>query len=72
MIRCHLSRMMGERRLRIADVSRQTGLHRSAITSLYEDKAARIDLVTMNKLCQLFDCKLGDLLEYVPDGDPAP
>ena len=32
MIKCHLSRLMGERKLKIADVARETGLHRNTVT----------------------------------------
>ena len=69
MIRCHLSRLMGERKMKIADVSRATGLHRNTITLLYKETATRVDLETMDKLCELFGCQVGDLFEYVPDAD---
>ncbi len=67
MIKCHLSRMMGERKLKIADLARMTGLHRNTITLLYEETAARIDLDAIDKLCEVFGCQVGDLLEKVPD-----
>lgn len=66
MIKCHLSRMMGERKLKIADVARMTGLHRNTITLLYEETAARIDLDAIDKLCEVFGCRVGDLLEKIP------
>lgn len=68
MIRCHLSTLMGRSKLRIADVSRQTGLNRSTITALYKETATRIDLQAVEQLCRLFDCQVGDLFEYAPDG----
>ena len=37
MIKCHLSRLMGERKLKIADVARESGLHRNTITLLYDE-----------------------------------
>ena len=66
MIKCHLSRLMGERKLKLADVSRETGLHRNTVTLLYNETAVRVDLETMEKLCQLFQCKVEDLFEYMP------
>ena len=50
MIRCHLSRMMGERKLKIADVARETGLHRNTITLLYNETANRVDMETIDRL----------------------
>ncbi|MCF8186599.1 MAG: helix-turn-helix transcriptional regulator [Sulfuritalea sp.] len=65
MIRCHLSRMMGEHKMKISDVARETGLNRSTITALYQENAARIEIDVLEKLCQLFDCKIEDIFEYV-------
>lgn len=65
MIRCHLARMMGEHKMRIADVARETGLSRATLTLLYKETAQRVDLDTLDKLCDLFDCALSDLLERV-------
>lgn len=67
MIRCHLARMMGEHKMRIADVSRETGLSRTTVTLLYKETAQKVDLDALDKLCQLFDCQLNDLLERVPN-----
>ena len=64
MIKCHLSRLMGERKLKLADVARHTGLHRNTVTLLYNETAARVDLETIEKFCELFECKVEDLFEY--------
>jgi putative transcriptional regulator len=58
-IKCHLSRLMGERKLKISDVARDTGLHRNTITLLYQETATRVDLEAVNALCKYF--------EFVPD-----
>lgn len=65
MIRCHLARLMGEKKLKIADVARETGLNRNTVTLLYKETAQKIDLDTIDKLCDLFECEVGDLLEKV-------
>ena len=67
MIKCHLSRLMGEKKMKIADVARETGLHRNTITLLYDETAARVELETIEQLCRLFDCAVGDLFEFLPD-----
>ena len=61
MIKCHLSKLMGEKRLSIADVSRQTGINRGVITRLYHETAIRVDLEVVETLCNLFECQVGDL-----------
>jgi putative transcriptional regulator len=69
MIKCHLSRLMGEHKMKISDVARETGLHRNTITLLYKETFTRVETDTIDKLCQLFDCKVEQLLEYIPDTD---
>ena len=49
MIKCHLSRIMGEKKLKIADVARDTDINRGTITRLYHETAERIGLETMRK-----------------------
>jgi len=58
--------MMGERKMKIVDVARETGLHRNTVTLLYNETATRIDMETIERLCSLFDCAVGDIFEFVP------
>lgn len=63
MIRCHLARMMGDHKMRISDVIRETGLSRNTVTLMYKETAQKIDLEALDKLCALFDCEVDDLLQ---------
>lgn len=65
MIKCHLSRIMGERKLKIIDVARETGVNRGTITRLYHETASRVELEVVAELCRYFDCEVGELFEYV-------
>ncbi|WP_041377830.1 MULTISPECIES: helix-turn-helix domain-containing protein [Polaromonas] len=65
MIKCHLSRLMGERKLKISDLARDTGLHRNTITLLYQETATRVDLEAIEALCRYFQVGIADLLEIV-------
>ena len=67
MIRCHLSKLMGEHKMKVIDVARETELHRNTISLLYKETATRVDMDTMNKLCKLFKCSIGDLFEFVDE-----
>ncbi len=76
-IRSRLSNLMGEKRVRIIDVARATGISRNMLSKLYYDRARRVDLDDVAKLCAYFKCSVGDLLA-VESGDalvpraPAP
>jgi len=69
MISCHLSRLMGERKVKIIDVARDTGISRNHISALYYEKAKRIDFETIDVLCSYFKCDIGDLLELNKDNE---
>jgi putative transcriptional regulator len=62
-IRGHLARLIGEHKMRISDVARQTSLSRAAVTLLYKETAQKVDLEAVEKLCSLLKCDVGDLLE---------
>nr|MDT0253352.1 helix-turn-helix transcriptional regulator [Endozoicomonas sp.] len=66
MIKCHLSRMMGEKRLKISDISRETGINRGTISRLYHENAIRVEFDVLEKLCRYFDCDIGELLHMQP------
>ncbi|WP_024527296.1 helix-turn-helix domain-containing protein [Serratia fonticola] len=67
MIRCHLARLMGERKMKISDVLRETGLSRNTVTLMYKETAQKIDIDALDKLCRLFKCKVSDMLELVDE-----
>lgn len=69
MLKNHLSKLMGEKRYTIVEVSRKTGLTTSTISNLYNDKVKRLDFDTLEKLCKLFNCQPNDLFEYIPDNE---
>lgn len=60
-MKCNLSTLMGERRLKISDVAKQTGINRGTITRIYNEEATRVDLNVINTLCNYFDIEIGDL-----------
>jgi putative transcriptional regulator len=60
---------MGEHKMKISDVARETGLHRNTVTLLYKETATRVELDAIEKLCRLFNCQVSDLFEYMPDTD---
>lgn len=65
MIKIHLARMMGERKLNITDVARATNLNRNTVSLLYRETAQRIDFETLEVLCRFFECSVGDLIEHI-------
>ena len=53
---------MGERKLKISDVARDTGINRGTITRLYQETAVRVEFEVLESLCHYLECDLSDLL----------
>ena len=68
MIRSNLIVLMHRHRLKAAELARAAGVNRSAVTALANNRASRVELATLERLCIVLDCQLADLLEIVPDG----
>jgi putative transcriptional regulator len=65
MLKCNLSRMMGERKLKISDLSTETGINRGTITRLYHETYTRIDKEVIEQLCCYFSCSVCELFEHL-------
>ncbi|AFM42949.1 putative transcriptional regulator [Desulfosporosinus acidiphilus SJ4] len=66
MIKIHLSRLLGERRLTQADLARKTGIRPSTIGDYYHELAERINLDHLDLICEVLNCTVSDVLEYIP------
>lgn len=64
---CNLSTLMGKHKMNIQDVCDNTGLARNTVAFLYHDRVKRADYATLEVLCKLFNCSVGELLEYMPE-----
>jgi len=57
---------MGERKLKVAEVARATGLYRGSVSLLYEETASKVDLETIDRLCAYLGVTVGELFEQIP------
>jgi len=69
MIRCHFAGLLGERKLKISDVCRDTGINRGTLTRLYYETTERFEVEVLDQLCRYFGCEIGELLEYVAEAE---
>jgi len=58
---------MGERKLKISDVAKDTEINRGTITRLYQETYTRIEKDVINTLCVYFDCRIEELFEFIDD-----
>jgi putative transcriptional regulator len=67
LIRSNLIALMHQRQFKAAELARAAGVNRSAVTALANNRASRVELATLERLCVVLGCQLADLLEIVPD-----
>ena len=58
---------MGERKLKISELHKLTGLSRNTLTKLYYERTDYISFKTIEKLCWALECNTQELLEYIPN-----
>lgn len=67
MIKIHLSRLLGEKRWTQKDLAEATGIRPSTINEWYHEFVTRINLDHVDKICEVLECDISDLIEYVPN-----
>jgi putative transcriptional regulator len=61
-LHCRLRQIMGEKNnMRMQELCNLTNLRRNTISALYNNKATRIDTITITAICTALECTPGDL-----------
>jgi len=77
MIQCRLRELIAakgrQERARITydNVLANTGISKNTLTRLANDRAGRVYISTLERLCDYFDCQPGDLFVYVRETEPG-
>lgn len=64
MMVCHLSTLMGARRMTQSRLAKLTGIHRDTIRKLYYNDWTSIRRETLDRLCAVLSVPVGELLEW--------
>jgi len=67
MLKNNLSKIMGEKRLKIYELEKLSNISRSTLTRLYYNRANAINFNTLENLCRALDCSPSDILEILPE-----
>ena len=67
MIVNHLPTLLAERRLKVADAVRATGISKTTLHKIYNDQSSRIDFDTIDKLCEYLEVGVEDIFEHVDE-----
>lgn len=50
-----------------AELARRTGIRPSTINDIYNELCERINLEHLDRICEVLNCNISDLLEYSPN-----
>ena len=55
--------LLGQRKMRISEVHRATGISRTTLTKLYYGGGDAVSYAVLAKLCAALNCEVSDILE---------
>lgn len=67
MIKIHLSKIIGEKRMTQKELADRTGIRPATIHEMYHELTERVNLDHLSEICRVLNIKIEELLEYVPD-----
>ena len=67
MIMVNLDVMMAKRKMSLGELSEKVGITLANLSVLKNNKAKAIRFSTLDAICHALDCRVEDILEYVPE-----
>ena len=67
MIVVNLDVMLAKRKMTLSELADEVGITLSNMSILKTGKVRAIRVSTLDTICRVLDCSVGDILEYSPD-----
>lgn len=67
MIKLKLSDLLGKHKMTQKALAEKTGIRPGTVSKMYYEEIKRIDIMHLDSICDLFDCPLSELIEFVPE-----
>ena len=67
MIVVNLDVMLAKRKITLSELAEEVGITLSNMSILKTGKVRAIRVSTLDTVCRVLDCNVGDILEYRPD-----
>lgn len=62
-----LDRMLADRKMQLTELASQVGISVVNLSNIKTSKVKAIRFTTLESICRVLDCQVGDILEYKPD-----
>ena len=56
-----------DRQITLVELARECDVNRMTLSKIVNKKGQSINTDNLDKLCRYFNCKIEDLVEYIPD-----
>lgn len=66
-IKIKLDKLMKSKNLSNYDLSTKANIRYQTLQALLKDESTRIDFEVLARLCYSLDCKVEDIIEYIPN-----
>ncbi len=70
MVRIHLSKLLGEKRMTQKQLSELTGIRPNTINEWYHEIAVSLRVEHIDRICEVLNCSVSELLEVIPNKIP--
>jgi putative transcriptional regulator len=68
MIKFHLDRLLFENdKMKVSQLVEVTGLNKNTLYAMERNETKRVDVEALNTICKALNCKIEELVEYIPD-----
>lgn len=61
----HLDRLMVERKISLNDLAEKVGITNANLSKIKNNHITAIRFATLAAICEILDCEVGDLIEYI-------
>ena len=72
MVKFHLSKLLGEKRMTQKELSQKTGIRNSTINEYYNEIAISIKFEHIDKICEVLDCTTDELHVFLENSGIGP
>ena len=70
MVRIHLSKLLGEKRMSQKQLADLTGIRPNTINEWYNEIVVSLRVEHIDKICEVLGCSIDELIEVVPNKIP--
>ena len=67
MIKCRLSSLLGDRKMSVLELRRETNLSYVTLTKLYHEKTTGVTFNTIDRICKSLECGMAERFEYIEE-----